>query len=97
MINQNKCLTISTDKTIRLTDLILEQLSSVIKIDHDLTSSCQIDHHCSIFGGFTQKLPFYDLRMKKSIFTQVKIDSPLIQITCIERLTNNCLIFSNIN
>jgi hypothetical protein len=76
----NRVVSLSTDKTVRMTNLSTLKLEQVIPVRYNYYSGCQIDWNCCLTGGISKNIDGFDLRSKKMVFShQLKL--PIIQIS----------------
>lgn len=95
-MGQNRVISMSTDKTIRSTNLAIQQVEQVIRVSSDYYSGCPLDWNAVLLGGLSKSLEIFDIRSKKLIST-AKPDIPIIQICEMMRLTENRFLLSNVN
>lgn len=72
-------------------------VESVIDVEHEFLSGCQIDYNSIICGGNSKRIQLWDLRGKRALPNLIKLDSQLIQVCNMTRFTDNHILVSNIN
>ena len=68
-------LTVSSDSTLRITNLIKEEVEAVMRVKDDslLLSTCQIDSNTVLAGGLSRKMKVFDLRCRGLLKIPIKI------------------------
>ena len=95
-MGDNKMVTLSTDKTVRVANLATQQLELVARTNKDFYSGCQFDWNSVLLGGHSQYLDILDIRSKKLISSQI-LNIPVLQICEMVRINHNELLIANVN
>lgn len=66
-MNKTGVISLSSDKSIRLTNLTTEQISCIIRTEVELLAGCQIDYNVILAGGNSKMISLYDIRSKKAL------------------------------
>lgn len=70
ILSRNKIVTLSTDRTIRCTNLATEQLDSIAAVSADYYSGCPLDWNSALVAGTGKKIDMYDSRTPKIALSQ---------------------------
>lgn len=73
-MNKSGVVSLSSDKTIRLTNLVTGQISSIIQTDVELLSGCQVDYNVMLAGGNSKAIKVCDLRARKALNMSPKVN-----------------------
>lgn len=95
-VGRNSIITLSTDQTVRSTNLSTLQVESVIPVSMNYYSGCQFDWSSILLGGIGDYLSIFDIRCKKLIRSK-KLSFNATQITKIYRMNSNTFLLSNVN
>lgn len=97
LINKSSVVSLSSDKSVRVTNLLAEQLTSIIQTDVELLSGCQIDCNTILAGGNSKNIKIFDLRARRALSMNPKINETLVHIVNFTRFTARHVLVSNIN
>lgn len=97
MMNKTHVVTVGTDRFLIFNNIVVQQMQCILDLKFDPLCVCQIDYNSVIVGGNGKHLQVYDLRLKKSVISPVKLEWDLIQVVNMTRLTDYHLMVSNIN
>jgi hypothetical protein len=68
-----KIVTLSSDKTIRISNLSTESVERLIYVNQDLYSGCSIDYNTIIVGGMRKQLKVFDSRSGRAMLKSIAI------------------------
>lgn len=90
MMNRNIVVTLSKDRSIRLSDINFEATTRVIYTpSEEPLSACQLSHHTMVYGGNRPYLNMIDTRSRKDIRERIALNEPLTQVTKIVRFSES--------
>lgn len=97
LMNKSSVVSLSSDKSLRMTNLMTEQIVSIVHTDVELLSGCQIDYNVILAGGNSKNIKVYDIRARKALNCSPKVNENLVHIVNFTRFTDKHVLVSNIN
>lgn len=97
LMNKGHIVTLSSDKTVRFHNIVVGEVASIVETGFEPLSGCQLDYNSVVVGGNYNSLKIFDLRMRKSVLSPIRLNWELIQVVNMARFTDHGLMVSNIN
>lgn len=96
ILGENRVVTLSTDKTMRVVNLTTQQMEQIIRVKADYFTGCQLDWNTLLVGGQGQHLDIFDVRSKR-VIGAVRLSLPVVQICEMVRMSSDMVLFANVN
>ena len=97
LMNKTHVVSFSSDKSIRFSNIAVEEITTVVETNFEPLTGCQLDYNSVISGGNYKSLKMFDLRLKKGILGPIPLKWDLVQVVNMLRFTDHQILISNIN
>ena len=74
-MNKQHVVSLSTDKSMRFTNISTGEIDNIIRTEFDLISGTQIDFNTVLAGGQSRRLQGFDRRLNRKI-SNIKVQIP---------------------